>query len=169
MSEAAPERTARAPAPKAGGNFFTKKYGPLPGWGWLALAATGGVVFIWYRNRKAAAAATTTSATTAAGTAATDTGNPGADTAALQSEIQQLQGAESEQEQDITQEAGQEKKLAGSEKTQAAVNRSQTEAIQDLNAEEKQDNRKPPRSCCQPPQPRPRPVAGAGRSRPSAP
>ena len=51
------------PAPEGGGNFLTRKLGPLPTWAWAGLAVGG---FLYWRKRQAAAAA-------AAGTAATTT------------------------------------------------------------------------------------------------
>ena len=101
MSEAAtesPTRARPAVAPSAGGNFFSKKYGPLPGWGWAALAAVGAVGYMYWRNRQNAAAAAAGGDTT--GSAATD--NSGAVTdditgqlSTIQTEIEALQGEES--------------------------------------------------------------------------
>lgn len=164
MSEAAPERTTRPDRTRAGGNFFTKKYGPLPGWGWIALGAAGGGVFIWWRKRQAAntAASTAAAATPADTTGSTDL--TGQSAATIQSEVQQLQGASSEQEQDITQQGVQEKQLATSEQTQAAINKSQGEAIQDINQGEKGE--KPPAK--RPPPKRPPPKRPAPRRKPPA-
>lgn len=88
MSETAPERPAR------GGNFLTRKVGPLPAWGWAALAAAGAGVYFWYRNRQGQAAA---AAPSAAGTPTGAQGTSGAtdqaaSIATLQDEIQQIQG-----------------------------------------------------------------------------
>ncbi len=83
MSETAPERPQR-------GNAFTKKYGPLPGWGWAGLAALAAVGVWWYRNRQSQQAAQAAQANTAASGPGTDYGPQ---IATLQSEIQQLQGA----------------------------------------------------------------------------
>ncbi len=55
------------PAPKGGGNFLTRKLGPLPTWAWAGLAVGG---FLYWRKRQAAAAA---AAAAAAGTSATTT------------------------------------------------------------------------------------------------
>jgi cytoskeletal protein RodZ len=87
MSQMAPE-----PAPPPGGSPLTRKVGPLPAWGWIALAIAGGVGFIWWRNRQAAssAAADNTAADTA--TSEDSANDDAASIATLQSEIQQLQG-----------------------------------------------------------------------------
>ena len=53
------------PKGKAGGNVFTKKYGPLKGWQWTATIAAGGAVFIYIRNKRAANSAAATGATNA--------------------------------------------------------------------------------------------------------
>lgn len=47
-------------------DFVTRKYGPLPGWGW---AAAGAGVFLVYRLRKQSAAASTQAASSAGGVA----------------------------------------------------------------------------------------------------
>ena len=92
MSQPATERTA--PAPAAGGNVLTRKIGPLPGWAWGGIAIAAGVGYIWWRNRQSAAAGG--AAATDTGTATTDAGVDQSSTdAVLQSEIQNLQGAES--------------------------------------------------------------------------
>jgi hypothetical protein len=84
--------TANSAAPKAkgGGGIFARKYGPLPGWGWAALAGGGALAFFWWRSRESkAATAATTSATAVSGTGATGWANAAA---ALQQEIDSLQG-----------------------------------------------------------------------------
>jgi hypothetical protein len=81
-------RTEKAPA--KGGSFFTKKYGPLPGWGWSLLAGGGALAYFWWKHRSAQQAAATTTST-GSSTAYSGTGYAGS-IAALQSEIQQLQG-----------------------------------------------------------------------------
>ena len=100
MSEAATETPTRAratAAPSAGGNFFTKKFGPLPGWGWAALAAVGAVGYMYWRNRQNAAAAAAGGDT--AGAAADNSGAVTDDItgqlSTIQTEIEALQGAES--------------------------------------------------------------------------
>ena len=95
MSQPAPERPTSSPqsAPKpSGGNFLTRKYGPLPGWGWAAAAAAVAGGYIWYRRRHAATSTTagTTTATTSATTTSTDYAG---EISTLQAEIQQLQGS----------------------------------------------------------------------------
>lgn len=96
MSEAAPERRTTPPPPRSseGGDVFSKKYGPLPGWGWTLLAAGAGVAYILYRKYKSAQAA----ATTASAQTYTPSGiDYGPQLATIQEEIQNLQGAESKE------------------------------------------------------------------------
>jgi cytoskeletal protein RodZ len=51
--------------PQSSGLDLSAKMGPLPVWGWIALAAAGGVgVLLWLQSRKNAAAAGTTGTTT---------------------------------------------------------------------------------------------------------
>lgn len=53
-----PETTQRPEGGTGGG--LTSKLGPLPVWGWVAIAAAGGVVLLlWLQSRKNAAAAAT--------------------------------------------------------------------------------------------------------------
>lgn len=99
MSETTPERPARgsqsAPAPRpAGGTGFAKKVGPLPVWGWVGLAALGGLGYLWWRSHHKAAASTASTATTTSTGATTSTDYAG-EISTLQAEIQQLQGATS--------------------------------------------------------------------------
>lgn len=42
--------------PRRGGNFLTRKVGPLPMWGWIAAVAVGVGVFVWRKRQNAAAA-----------------------------------------------------------------------------------------------------------------
>ena len=98
MSETSPERPARGPqsapgGPKAPGTGFAKKIGPLPLWGWVTLAAAGGVGYLWWRRHHAAASSTASTATTTP--TSTDTGVNADAASVLQSEIEQLQGAQS--------------------------------------------------------------------------
>ena len=66
-----PAGTERPPAPPrgggAGGNFLTRKYGGVPGWGWVAIVSliAGGV--IWYVQRRKQNAASNTTSSAAAG------------------------------------------------------------------------------------------------------
>lgn len=78
-----------APKTRGGDSFFSKKYGPLPGWGWALLAAGGALAFFWWKERKGQQATATTAST--AMTAYSGSGWEGA-VSALQAEIQQLQG-----------------------------------------------------------------------------
>ena len=98
MSQPATERPVSGPgAPPAGGSsVFQRKFGPLPGWGWMALAGVAAAGYLWWRNKQGAAAAS------AANTAATDTtGAVGSDVqgqlSTIQTEIQNLQGSESQE------------------------------------------------------------------------
>jgi hypothetical protein len=75
----------QAPPKKTGDNIFSRKYGPLPGWGWSLLAGGGALAFFWWRSRKKAEAATTALSSSATA------GWEGA-ASALQREIDQLQG-----------------------------------------------------------------------------
>lgn len=54
-------------APKKGGNFLTKKVGPIPMWGWIAAAGVGVAVFL-YRKKAASAISATGATGTATGT-----------------------------------------------------------------------------------------------------
>ena len=94
MSQPMPEAPTRGNVPPrpSGGSGLSRKFGPLPAWGWLLLAAAGGVGYIWYRNHQAASAASTATDTTGTDTSSTD---DAASISTLQSEIQQLQGDES--------------------------------------------------------------------------
>lgn len=96
MAAEAAEQAAGSGSSSRSGNVFTRHYGPLPGWGWAALAGGAALVYFYWRQRKAATStAATTAATTAAyGTTNTSTYDTEASLAALQSEIQQLQGAQ---------------------------------------------------------------------------
>jgi hypothetical protein len=69
-----------------GGSFWTKKYGPLPGWGWSLLAGGGALAYFWWRSRgKSGLTGTAISGT------GTGTGYAG-QLASLQDEIAALQG-----------------------------------------------------------------------------
>jgi hypothetical protein len=98
MSEAATETTpGRAAPPRAGAGagIFQRKFGPLPGWGWMALAAVAGAGYLWYRNRQgsqAAQAATSTDQTAASDAVGSDIQGQ---LSTIQTEIESLQGAQS--------------------------------------------------------------------------
>lgn len=56
MSESAPERTNR------GGNVFTRKIGPLPMWGWMAIAGLLAIFYYLYKKNQASKTAANTTA-----------------------------------------------------------------------------------------------------------
>lgn len=62
MSESAPETPGREPG---GGSPFTRKFGPLPLWGWMAVGLAIALAYYWIRQNKA---------NSAAANASTDTG-----------------------------------------------------------------------------------------------
>src|SRR5215831_8018196 len=100
MSEAAAERPAGgggAPAP-GGGNILQRKIGPLPGWAWAGLAGVGALAWFYFRNKQGQNAA---SAATGDTLAATDESAVGDDIqgqlSTIQTEIQNLQGQESQE------------------------------------------------------------------------
>jgi hypothetical protein len=107
MSEAAAERPTVVPdrtaGGTAGGNFFTRKTGPLPNWAWLGIIGVGGAaVWYFYKSRQASAADTSQTATTITGNCTDTAGNSvpcdqadyGGQVATLQTEIQDLQQGE---------------------------------------------------------------------------
>jgi hypothetical protein len=57
MSESAPERSS-------GGNAFTRKVGPLPLWGWMAIIAVVAFAYSYYKKSKATSSAGTSTAST---------------------------------------------------------------------------------------------------------
>jgi len=77
--------TVEAAAPPAAGNIFTRKIGPLPGWGWMALAGAGAAGYLIWKRRQAASSAATTATTGATASALNN----------IQSEISALQGTAS--------------------------------------------------------------------------
>lgn len=84
------QRDAARNQPPKGGGFFSRKYGPLPGWAWATLAAGGALAWFWWKNRQASQASDTGSNTDLA-----DLGTSQADAdqlASLQDEIDALQG-----------------------------------------------------------------------------
>jgi PASTA domain len=83
----ATERASRPKGKQAGGSVFSRKYGPLPGWGWALLAAGGAIAIFWWRSREESKTAPATAYTAAA------TGTGWANAAnSLQDEISSLQG-----------------------------------------------------------------------------
>jgi hypothetical protein len=76
--------TAAPPPKKAKGTGLTKKVGPLPIWGWAALAAVGAGAYIWYRDRKAKSSSAGTASTTST------TSTAGIDESQLAAELAQL-------------------------------------------------------------------------------
>lgn len=60
MSESAPETSG------GGGNVFTRKIGPLPMWGWMAIAMLLAVFYYLYHKNQQSATASSTAATGAA-------------------------------------------------------------------------------------------------------
>jgi hypothetical protein len=94
MSEAATERPASAPNRAGGGNILQRKFGPLPGWGWAALAGVAAAGYLWYRNRQGGSAAADSASADSAATGAVGDDVQG-QLSTIQTEIQGLQGAES--------------------------------------------------------------------------
>lgn len=96
MSTPSTERPAGGPqkpasAPKAEGTGFAKKVGPLPIWGWTAIAAAAGIAYILWKRAHPSAGVSGTTSTATSTSSSTATGY-GAEIATLQAEIQQLQG-----------------------------------------------------------------------------
>lgn len=76
------------------GSGLGEKIGPLPAWGWIALAAAGAVgVLLWLQRRNAASSSTTTTPSVAPSTA--DVANLQDQLATVNSQIRNLQGANS--------------------------------------------------------------------------
>ena len=77
---------------------LTQKMGPLPVWGWIALAAAGGIgVLVWLQHRKSAAADTTGTNSTVAvqGADAATVANLQDQLGVVLSQIRDLQGGPS--------------------------------------------------------------------------
>jgi hypothetical protein len=53
--------------PKAAGNFFTHKLGPLPVWAWGGILAVGVAAYLWYQSQQSGATNATQAALNAAG------------------------------------------------------------------------------------------------------
>lgn len=81
------------------GGGLTSKVGPLPVWGWVALAAAGGIaVLLWLQSRKKAAAPgdTSTAATGSVSPSTADVANLQDQLATVVSQIRDLQGGNSQ-------------------------------------------------------------------------
>jgi hypothetical protein len=76
------QQQAARPGEKQQG-FFSRKYGPLPGWGWSLVVAGGALAYFWWRKRQAAGSTAAATGTTAGATASS--------IGALQREIDALQ------------------------------------------------------------------------------
>jgi len=100
MSEPAaetPTRASRPPSGGASGNIFQRKFGPLPGWGWAALAAVAAGGYLWYRNRQGASAAQAAASTDQSAAAQAVGDDVQGELATVQTELQNLQGSESQE------------------------------------------------------------------------
>lgn len=83
-----PEETTR-------GNAFTAKVGPLPAWGWIAIAAAGGIgVLLWLQNRRGKQQPTNT--TDVQGVDSATLNNFEDALATIEAQIRDLQGAGSQ-------------------------------------------------------------------------
>ena len=100
MSEAAtetPTRGSRPPSGGASGNIFQRKFGPLPGWGWAALAAVAAGGYLWYRNRQGASAAQAAASTDQSAATQAVGDDVQGQLSTIQTELQNLQGSESQE------------------------------------------------------------------------
>jgi len=100
MSEAAtesPTRASRPPSGGASGNIFQRKFGPLPGWGWAALAAVAAGGYLWYRNRQGASAAQAAASTDQSAATQAVGDDVQGQLSTIQTELQNLQGSESQE------------------------------------------------------------------------
>lgn len=80
---------SRGTSRRSGDSFFTQKIGPLPAWGWMAIAGGGALVFFWWRSReKKQSSSATTAVTYTSGSAGWQNA-----VSALQAEISALQGS----------------------------------------------------------------------------
>lgn len=97
MSEPAAETTRARPPSGAGasGNIFQRKIGPLPGWGWMTLAAVAAGGYLWWRNRQGANAAQAAASTDASAADQAVGDDVQGQLSTVQTELQDLQGAES--------------------------------------------------------------------------
>lgn len=94
MSEAATERPASGQPSPAGGNILQRKIGPLPGWAWAGLAGVGALAWFYFRNKSGQSAADAAAATDTTGAVGDDVQG---ELSTIQSEIQNLQGSESQE------------------------------------------------------------------------
>jgi hypothetical protein len=99
MSEPSPEATTRGSkvppsSPAGGGNILQRKFGPLPGWGWAALAGVAALGWWYFKNRQGQAAANTAAATDTTGAVGDDVQG---ELSTIQTEVQNLQGSESQE------------------------------------------------------------------------
>jgi Domain of unknown function (DUF4214) len=73
-----------------GGNIFTRHYGPLPGWGWLAVVAGAGLVFYLYKQGQSASS---TTSNVAGATPASAANSGGYTSSPIASSLQGLQSS----------------------------------------------------------------------------
>ena len=111
MSEPAPESSRpRAVPPKqaGGGNFLTRKVGPLPTWAWLGIIGVGGGALWYFIKSRQNAAASSTTAGGATGNCTDTNGNSvpcdqvdyGGEIATLEAEIENLQQSKTDTDTD---------------------------------------------------------------------
>lgn len=159
-----PATAETRPAAK-GKSGLSKKAGPLPVWGWVALVAGGGLAWWYWRKKQAAAAASTTAASaTAADTSATSpttavpvptgTGLIGsqyadltAQNAAIYEAIQDLQGPPSTSSGGGDQAADE----AAQDKAQAEAEQDQDQAAKMKPVDQPRKNVPPPKRPRRPP------------------
>src|SRR5215468_2710343 len=98
MSETAAERPTRSAGPPSpapgGGNILQRKIGPLPGWAWAGLAGVGALAWWYFRNRSGQAAADASAGEDANAAVGDDVQGQ---LSTIQTEIQNLQGEESQE------------------------------------------------------------------------
>lgn len=96
MSQPATERPASGPpSPAGGGNILQRKIGPLPGWAWAGLAGVGALAWFYFRNRQGQSAAD--AAASVPDTTAAVGDDVQGELSTIQTEIQNLQGEESQE------------------------------------------------------------------------
>jgi hypothetical protein len=160
MSQPATEAT---PRPSSGGKAdqaLSKKALGLPAWGWLLVAAGGGLLYWWYKNRQSSSSSTQAEQDAEDADETAGEVSPNDQAAAIQSEIQQLQGGVSTA-QSAAGAAQHSANLAGKNaEKQAAVNRSQGAALKKLDASKDKAKTPPARKKPTPRKPAPKPPAG---------